>query len=423
MKPRKSVLRPVLLALAAAALAAGAPAEIVERVVVKVNGDMVTQSEFQARQVAAVQAARVPPEKIEQFLRENNARILQEAIDDLLLVQRADEIGVKLSPAYIKEVVEGIKKENNIASDDELQAQLRKEGMSLDDLKRNIERSILTREVLRRELESKMNITEADARADYDAHKADYVHQPTVHLQEIVVPAAVGASGAADLARRAREGEDFAELARQNSRGPTRESGGDLGRVSRGDMAAEIEKVAFALPAGGVSDPLPAANGGFRILRVVEKTEGRTVPFAEVKDEIIHRLGISRVGAQRESYLAGLRKSAMIDLRVREVPLQVTVPATSLLEPPAEDLEPGHAPGEAAAAPSGAASPAAAPAAGQPAPPAAEDDEFSTTPQARPERVAPPPAGAPATTAPDAAAPAPAPKPTPTPTPPPPSAR
>ncbi|HVR71044.1 MAG TPA: peptidyl-prolyl cis-trans isomerase [Vicinamibacteria bacterium] len=339
MKRPEYAVRNVALALAAAVLAAGAPAEVLERVVVRVNGDIVTQSEFQARQVAAVQAARVSPERIEQFLRENNARILQEAIDDLLLVQRADELGVRLSSAYIKEVVDGIKKENNIPSDEDLNQQLRKEGMSLDDLKRNIERSILTREVLRRELEAKMNVTEADARADYEARKADYVHQPTVHLQEIVVPASAGRPAAMDLARRARAGEDFAELARQHSNGPTRQSGGELGQVSRGDMAAEIEKVAFALPAGGISDPLPAADGAWRILRVVEKTEGRTVPFAEVKDDIVRRMGIARIGEEKEAYLVGLRKGALVDLRVREVPLQVTVPATSLLEPPGDDEE------------------------------------------------------------------------------------
>jgi hypothetical protein len=243
-----------------------------------------------------------------------------------------------------------------------------------------------------------------------------------VHLQEIVLPAAGGQEAAVDLVKRARGGEDFTELARQYSRGPTKDAGGDLGKVSRGDIAPDIEKVAFALAAGGISDPLPAANGGYRILRVVEKTDGRTVPFAEVKDEIVRRMGIARIGQQREAYLAGLRKTAMIDLRVREVPLQVTVPATSLLEPPSEDEEPAPAgPGEAAPAPSATGTPA-----GTPATPAAgaageNDDEFSTTPQARPERIAPPPPGAvtppPAST--DPAAPAPAPRPTPTPTPPP----
>ena len=52
-------------------------------------------------------------------------------------------------------MIEGIKKENNIANDDELRAQLRREGMSIADLRRNIERSVLRRQVLQRELESK----------------------------------------------------------------------------------------------------------------------------------------------------------------------------------------------------------------------------------------------------------------------------
>src|SRR5258708_3499102 len=83
------------------------------------------------------------------------ARILQEAIDDLLVVQRASELGIRLRGEYVQEVIEGIKKENNIADDNELRVQLRKEGMSLDDLKRNIERSVLRRQVLSRELEPK----------------------------------------------------------------------------------------------------------------------------------------------------------------------------------------------------------------------------------------------------------------------------
>jgi hypothetical protein len=229
------------------------------------------------------------------------------------------------------------------------------------------------------------------------------------------VPATAGLAAAADLARRARAGEDFAELAKHHSIGATRQGGGELGVVSRGDMAADIEKVAFALAAGGISDPLPITGGGWRILRVVEKTEGRTVPFAEVKDEIVRRMGIARIGQEKEAYLAGLRKTALVDLRVREVPLQVTVPATSLLEPPSDDEE---EPAASAAPAAGAAAPAetkpAAPAAGA-------ADEFSTTPQDRPERVAPPPPVTPPP-APEAAAPGtPAPRPTPTPTPRPPS--
>src|SRR4029079_3845455 len=170
MKPSLVLVRlssAALLGAGVFALSASSRAEIIERVVAKVNGDIVTQSEFEARQLAAVQAARIPPDQVETYLRQNNARILQEAVDDLLITQRAAELGIKLRPEYIQDVIDGIKKENNIPDDAELKRQLRREGMSLDDLKRNIERSVLRRQVLSRQLEPKAHATERAGRVDY----------------------------------------------------------------------------------------------------------------------------------------------------------------------------------------------------------------------------------------------------------------
>ena len=70
----------VVLVLSAACAAGSLDAEIVERVVAKANGGIVTLSEFEARQVAAVQSARIPPDQIESYLRDNNQRILQEGV-------------------------------------------------------------------------------------------------------------------------------------------------------------------------------------------------------------------------------------------------------------------------------------------------------------------------------------------------------
>ena len=92
MKPLKRILLTLSLAPALGALAR---ADLVERVIVRVNGDIVTQSEFEARQVAAVQQARVGAGEVERYLRENNARILQEAIDDMLILQRGAELVAK----------------------------------------------------------------------------------------------------------------------------------------------------------------------------------------------------------------------------------------------------------------------------------------------------------------------------------------
>ena len=92
----------VLLVLPSALAAlAGAPlrAEVIERVVAKVNGQIITLSDFQSRQIAAAQTARVEPANVGTFLRQNNAKILQDAIDEVLIMQRAEEAGIKAPPA------------------------------------------------------------------------------------------------------------------------------------------------------------------------------------------------------------------------------------------------------------------------------------------------------------------------------------
>jgi peptidyl-prolyl cis-trans isomerase SurA len=381
-----------LLALPSLLLAAPAPADILERIIAKVNGEIITQSEFQSRQLAAAQAAHIDPDKVGAFLRDNNAKILQEAVDDLLLVQRAEEAGLHLRPEYIKDVIDGIKKENNIASDEQLQEQLRREGMSLDDLKRNIERSILRRQILTRDLESKTTITDAEARADYEAHLSDYHRPASVKLQEILVRAEGGGAlaKAKEIVARARAGEDFATLAKQNSAAPSRAAGGDLGKIVRGEMNPELEKAAFALPPGGVSEPIPSGED-YRVLKVTEKTEASVLSFDEAKADIKQLLTQGRWDKELAAYVEGLRKKAIIDLRVREVPLELTGPV------PSGNLLGGTGLGEtghpaATPAPPAAGTPAPPPAHTPPPPPgaASPDSEFVTSPQSAPEHVVPP---------------------------------
>ena len=70
----------------------------------KVNGEIITLSEFQERQIAAAQAARVDPASVGAFLRQNNAKILQEAIDEILILQKAEDAGITAPRQWIDEV-------------------------------------------------------------------------------------------------------------------------------------------------------------------------------------------------------------------------------------------------------------------------------------------------------------------------------
>jgi peptidyl-prolyl cis-trans isomerase SurA len=367
-------------------------AEIIERVVAKVNGQIITLSEFQARQIAAAQAARVDPANVGAFLRQQNAKILQDAIDEILILQKAEDAGIHAPAQWIDESIDGIRKDNKITTDEQFQEALAREGLTLAELRQNIERGVLRRIVMQRDIQPKIEATESELRAEYEKVKATEFTKPaTVTLQEIVVKDdAGGAALARDLVARARAGEDFAALARAHSTAPSRANGGDLGQISQGEIHADLEKVAFGLPVGGVSDPLPV-DGGYRILRVVAKTEGSTTPYDEAKEKVRDQLMMSRFEQAYDAYMQELRKTASVELRVREVPLQLTgpIPEGSLLEA-LEPLAPGAPPpGPEPAAP-GATDSNVVPAPRQPIAPAAAGDEITTTPQARPEKVAPP---------------------------------
>lgn len=378
--------------------AGAARGEIIERVVAKVNGQIITLSEFQGRQIAAAQAARVDPSTVGQFLRQNNARILQDAIDEILILQRAEDAGLRAPSQYVDEAIESIKKENNLTSEEQFQDALAREGLTLRELRQNVERSIVRRLIMDRDIRPRVEgaVTEAELKAEYDRRKeSDFTKPATVSLIEILVPDDRGRDLANELVTKARAGEDFSTLARAHSAAASRANGGDLGEIVEGDMNPDLRRVATALPVGGVSDPLPV-EGGFRILKVVAKTAGSTTPYEGAKERLRDRLMMQRFEKEYEGFLHDLRQTAQIELRVREVPLQLTgpIPEGSLLEA----LEGGAEPDTPPAAPPGPTAASPQPAATSPPAPAAADEEISTTGSTGPERVAPgtaPPASPP----------------------------
>ena len=157
--------------------------------------------------------------------------------------------------------------------------------MSLDDLKRNIERSICAARCCRASWRPRSTVTEAEARADYERHKARRTRaRPSVHLQEIVVKRDGRSQARPRWSRAPAPARTSRRWPAQHSTAASRAGGGDLGQLQRGRHERRSwRRSAFALPAGGVSEP-SRTEGGYRILKVVEKKEGSVVPFEEVKD-------------------------------------------------------------------------------------------------------------------------------------------
>jgi len=132
---------------------------------------------------------RIAPDQVESYLRQNNARILQEAVDDPPH-HPARGRPRHQAPARIRPGRDRTQSRRRTTSPTTRSStsELRREGMSLDDLKRNIERSVLRRQVLSRELSRRRRLTEADARRSTSSTRANTARARPLHLQEIVVP-------------------------------------------------------------------------------------------------------------------------------------------------------------------------------------------------------------------------------------------
>lgn len=313
--------------------------DVIERVIARVNGQIVTLSEFEARQMAAVQAARVPETEIEPFLRQNNARLLEEAMEELLLVDRAAALGMKLRPEYLDQVIEDIKKEQNITNEADFMAQLKREGLTLDALRRNIERSVVVRQIRARDIDPKAQVSEADVRAEYERRKAaDFTRKATVHLMEIVTKGDGAAAAAEALVARLRKGEDFETLARENSVSASRSAGGDLGRVEPDDLNPALSSAIAALRPGEVSSPV-AVDGSYWILKVQERLADEVTAFDQVKERLQEELSRARFEKVYGEYIADLKKNAVYTVYVREAPTTIGRKARPAPKPVATDDE------------------------------------------------------------------------------------
>src|SRR4029434_1965784 len=178
--------------LGTVAISPGIHAEILEQVLVKVNGEIITKTEFEARQVAEL---RNRPElanasqgaELQKAVAEITPDLILTAVDELLMVQRGRESGYALGDQQCAQILENIKTSNNLQDETKFQEALKQEGLTMADLRRNLERQMLVSRVQRAEILDKISVTDEEARAFYDAHRQEFTSPSEVTLREILI--------------------------------------------------------------------------------------------------------------------------------------------------------------------------------------------------------------------------------------------
>ncbi len=325
-----------LLLMFTGAAGATVGADIIEQILVRVNGEIITKSDLEQRQIAAlrqrpeVQGLRGDDGKLAELLTEVTPAVIVDAVDELLLLQRGKELGYAMGDEQFKSILDNIRKENKIETEEQFQQALQQEGMTMLDLRRQLEKQMLVSRVQQTEVMGKIPVTEDEVAAYYEAHKSEFATTPQVTLREILVtvPGAEGTVNvAADEAARAKAeeihkrllgGEPFPRLAADLSDASSKANGGLLGEIPWEDISPELQKELNAMKPGDVTAVLRTPRG-YQILKMDARTDGSVKPLAEAREAVSEKVFEAKRRVEFQRYLSKLRAQAIIEWKNDEI--------------------------------------------------------------------------------------------------------
>lgn len=261
----KLILGKALAAALILAIPALAAAE--EKVVAKLNGKPITEADLVIAEQEIGQDYGQLPEA------QKKMALLEYLVDNQLFAEAAENEKLGSGPEF----------ENRLAY-----------------LKRKAMREIYFDKII------KGAVSEADVRKIYDDQVKQIKPEEEVQARHILVETE---DKAKELITKIKAGEDFAKLAKENSKDPgSKDNGGDLGFFTRGQMVPEFENAAFSLTKGGVSDPVKT-QFGFHILKLEEKRFRPPPAFEAVKERILQSMLLRKASETAQS----LRSKAQVE--------------------------------------------------------------------------------------------------------------
>ena len=336
----KRTHRAVLLSalLAVALTISVARAEIIEQILVKVNGEIFTKTDLEQLQVAALRQrgqqvdlkSDQSDEQLRKALNEITPQIMVDAVDQMLIVQRGKELGYKLSDEQFKTVLDNIKKENKLESDEQFQAALKQENMSMTDLRRNLEKQMIVTRVQQNEVFGRVGVSEEEARKYYDSHLNEFTTPRTIMVREILVSVPTSGRGinvaqdeevqekADKLRQRLVAGESFDKLVAEASDAPSKANAGLVGPLNMNDLSPDLQKLIESMKVGDLTSVVRNSRG-YQILKLESSTATETMPFDQARQQISDRVVTGKRAEEFTKYLAKLRSQAIIEWKNDEV--------------------------------------------------------------------------------------------------------
>jgi peptidyl-prolyl cis-trans isomerase C len=289
-----------------------------------VNGKPLTLKAFERefdvyKQHYSAKTPNLPPYFVEQL----RTQVVNEMVNQELLYQESQKQKVKISKETVDQEMASFEK--RFPSPEQYQAWLAKMGFTQEGFRTQFLQRMAVRKMIEQDIVSKINIKDDEAKAYFENNPDQFSQKESVRARHILIKVdktaddktkADARQKLVDIKKKILAGEDFAELAKAHSQGPSNVKGGDLGYFGKGQMVKPFDEVAFKLAVNEVSD-IVETQFGYHLIKVLDHKAAQMPPFEEVKDKTIQTLKNERIRKDVGDYIGKLRKDAKIEILVK----------------------------------------------------------------------------------------------------------
>lgn len=297
-----------------------AEAEVVDGIAAVVNGDIITYSQVRALVGPREKLLRSQHsgEELATKVKEARELALKDLIDRQLIIQAFKKEKFHIPDHFVDQRMHDIIRENFGGDRQTFIKTLEAQNYTLGEFKKLETERMIVQAMRGKNVKMNQVISPTKVQEYYRQHRDEFTSKEQVKLRMIMIPAHANEGNAATQRAMAEEilgklanGAEFDRMAQIYSEDSSRDLGGDWGWIERKTLAAPLEKIAFNLPVGRISNIIEF-SGNFYLLKVEEKRGGATRSLAEVRPEIEKKLIQEEAQNLQERWLASLRSKAYI---------------------------------------------------------------------------------------------------------------
>ena len=301
--------------------------QLVDRVAAVVNKDVITQSEvdllFRPIYEQIVKTNKGGGLNIQNELESMRLKLLNQLIEDRLVAQEAERLGITVDDSEIQEQMSDFKKQ--FPDETAFKKELEKSGISLSELEKRFKERIAITKLHQGIIRGSVVVSPSEAEAYYKEHAQEFIEKEQIEVwcitlrkgEEAITKGTTDEGvkrNAGEIIAQLKAGKKFEDLAKERSEDATATENGYLGFIPRGSLVADIDQVVFSLPENSFSDVLETEQA-YHIFKVGTKKPAKNRSFEEARDQINDLIFRKKAHERFLSWMEDLKKRSFISIR------------------------------------------------------------------------------------------------------------